>query len=134
MTSPRPPPPTKFTSVAVPTMSTRRVRSPAKIPGAASGSCTCSNDCKRVIPIPRAASTRLSSMPCSAATVFRTIGSSPYTLSASTVAGKEGDDPPRATAAGEPDAERGADNGADGEREGDEFDVPDQTADDEARG
>ena len=67
--------PTVVASVAAPIVQTAAVRMPARITGAPSGSSIRVSRCRRVMPIPSAASITAGSTPCSAAMPLRTIGS-----------------------------------------------------------
>ena len=73
--SPNPPPPPNVASVAVPTFSTSAVRTPARISGTASGSSTLVSTPSGDIPMPRAASVSVGSMPRSPAMVLASTGS-----------------------------------------------------------
>ena len=67
--------PTGVDSVAMPTVHTAEVRTPATIVGNASGSSTRRRRCPRVMPTPRAASITAGSTPDSPVTVLRSMGS-----------------------------------------------------------
>ena len=82
MYTPRPPAPMAAAIVAVPTLTTVATRTPARITPKPSGSSTCVRSCQSVIPMPRPASRTAGSTPAMPAYVFRTIGSSAYTTSA----------------------------------------------------
>jgi hypothetical protein len=74
--------PTGVDSVATPTVHTTEVRSPARITGAASGTCTRTSVCLDVMPSPRAASSSVGSIDRKPVTVFRSSGSMLYRISA----------------------------------------------------
>src|SRR5690606_26808263 len=75
ISTPRPPPPPKVARVAVPTFSTRAVRTPARISGTASGSSTRVSTPIGDIPMPRAASSRVGSLARRPAMVLASTGS-----------------------------------------------------------
>ena len=76
MRSPRPPAPTKAATVAVPTLMTAAVDTPASTVGSASGSCTRRSTCASRRPRAHAASVSPVGTPASPAWVLRAIGSS----------------------------------------------------------
>src|SRR5215208_1759757 len=76
ISSPRPPPPIRKASGAVPTLIASAVRMPARITKAAFGTSTFRRISKRVMPMPRAASIRCGGTLSMPATVLSTIGSS----------------------------------------------------------
>ena len=82
MYTPSPPAPMAAAIVAVPTLTTVATRTPARITPRASGSSTCVRSSQSVMPIPRPASRTAGSTPAMPVYVFRTIGSSAYTTSA----------------------------------------------------
>ncbi len=82
MNWPNPPAPMKAESVAMPTLITAAVRTPAIITGRASGSRTIHSRCQAVMPMPWAASLTSAGTPSSPAIVLRTIGNSAYNVSA----------------------------------------------------
>ncbi len=77
MVAPSPPPLMNVARVAVPTTSTRAVRTPAMITGSARGSSIRSSTAVWDIPTPRAASTSVGSTPRSPSMVLRSTGSRP---------------------------------------------------------
>ncbi len=76
MRSPKPPAPMNAAIVAVPTLITAAVLTPARIVGAASGSCTWASAWRGVRPSDNAACAISRETPCRPAWVLRTIGSS----------------------------------------------------------
>lgn len=74
ISTPSPPPPPKTAKVAVPTLRTRAVRTPARISGTASGSSTRVSTPVADMPIPRAASSRVGSFALRPAIVLDSTG------------------------------------------------------------
>ena len=73
---PSPPAPISAATTARPIVCTVTMRNPASSTGSASGTSTCQNTCRAVIPMPRAASAAAGGTAASPASVLRATGSS----------------------------------------------------------
>ncbi len=82
MKTPRPPAPIAAAMVVTPMQIAVATRIPASKTGAASGNCTCQSTCRGVIPMPRADSITAGSTSAIPVHVFRKIGNSAYSESA----------------------------------------------------